>query len=112
MSTPRPPRIWISNANPKKGDVLRVRAQIEHIMESGFRLDEHGKVRPRHIVTRFEARFGPQRELLMGWDPGPAVARNPLIEFTFIARESGELYLHWRDDKGQTLEATRTITVA
>lgn len=112
MSTPRPPRIWVSNASPKKGELLRVRAQIEHIMESGFRLDDSGKVRPRHIVNRFEARFGPQRDTLMIWEPGPAVSRNPFIEFTFIARQSGELHLQWTDDQGRTLQATRPITVA
>ncbi|MDO5289720.1 MAG: thiosulfate oxidation carrier complex protein SoxZ [Pseudomonadota bacterium] len=108
----RPPRIWISNTSPKAGEVLRVRAQIEHVMESGFRLDEQRKPRPRHIVNRFEARFGPQRELLLSWEPGPAISRNPFIEFTFVARQSGELHLHWQDDAGATLHDKRSITVA
>ena len=106
----KPPRIWISNATPKKGEVLRVRAQIEHTMESGLRHDADGKPRPRNIVTRFEARLG--SALLFVWEPGIAVSQNPYIEFTFLARESGELALHWKDDTGQTLSAQKTISVA
>lgn len=107
----KPPRIWTSNATPKKGEVLRVRAQMEHPMESGLRTDPAtGKVRARNIVTRFEARLG--STLLFVWEPGIAVAQNPYIEFTFMARESGELALHWKDDNGQTLSAQKTITVA
>ena len=45
MSQAKPPRVWVSNANPKKGEVLRVRAQMEHVMESGLRTDPaNGKV--------------------------------------------------------------------
>ena len=72
----KPPRIWVSNVNPKKGEVLRVRAQIEHIMESGLRTDPAtGKIRPRNIVTRFEAKLG--SSLLFAWEPGISIAQNP-----------------------------------
>jgi sulfur-oxidizing protein SoxZ len=105
----KPPRVWISNAAPKKGEVLRVRAQIEHVMESGLRTDEAGKIRPRNIVTRFEARLGPT--LLFAWEPGIAVSQNPYIEFTFLARESGELRMQWKDDTGQSVNASKGISV-
>ncbi len=105
----KPPRIWISNATPKQGELVRVRAQIEHTMESGLRTDAAGQIRPRNIVTRFEARLGPT--LLLAWEPGISVAPNPYIEFTFLARESGELHLLWKDDAGQTLSAQKTITL-
>lgn len=106
----KPPRIWISSTTPQKGDVLRVRAQMEHPMESGLRRDANGKVRPRNIVTRFEARLG--SALLFVWSPGIAVAQNPYIEFTFLARDSGELTMQWKDDTGQSLSTQKTITVA
>ncbi|MBN9342592.1 MAG: thiosulfate oxidation carrier complex protein SoxZ [Comamonadaceae bacterium SCN 68-20] len=105
----KPPRVWISNATPKKGEVLRVRAQIEHVMESGLRQDEAGKIRPRNIVTRFEAHLG--TALLFAWEPGISISQNPYIEFTFLARESGELRLHWKDDAGQTASASKAIAV-
>ena len=107
----KPPRIWVSNINPKKGELLRVRAQIEHVMESGLRTDpDTGKIRPRNIITQFEARLG--KALLFSWEPGISVAQNPYIEFTFVARESGELHLHWKDDAGLALSAQKTITLA
>ena len=105
----KPPRIWISNATPKKGELVRVRTQIEHIMESGLRTDAAGNTRPRNIVTRFEARMG--TTLLLAWEPGISVAQNPYIEFTFLARESGELALHWQDDEGRSWRASRAIAV-
>ena len=107
----KPPRIWVSNVNPKKGEVLRVRAQIEHIMESGLRTDPAtGKIRPRNIVTRFEAKLG--SSLLFAWEPGISIAQNPYIEFTFLARTSGELNMVWKDDAGQSVSAQKTITMA
>ena len=106
----KPPRVWISNASPKKGEVLRVRAQIEHVMESGLRQDEAGKIRPRNIVTRFEAHQG--TALLFTWEPGTSISQHPYIEFTFLARESGELRLHWKDDTGQTASASKAISVS
>lgn len=105
----KPPRVWISNARPKPGETLRVRAQIEHVMESGLRTDAAGQVRPRHIVTRFEARLG--QTLLFAWEPGISIAQDPYIEFAFLARESGELHLRWQDDAGQSVSASRAITV-
>ncbi|MDO4231446.1 MAG: thiosulfate oxidation carrier complex protein SoxZ [Lautropia sp.] len=104
------PRIWVSNAEPKKGEILRVRAQIGHMMETGLRLNEKGQIKPRNIVTRFEARLGDA--LLFAWEPGSAISRNPYIEFTFMARESGELKLAWEGDDDFRLDATRTITVS
>lgn len=107
----KPPRVWVSNATPKKGEVLRVRAQMEHVMESGLRTDPAtGKVRPRNIVNRFEAKLG--NSLLFTWEPGISIAQNPYIEFTFMARESGELHMQWKDEQGQTVSTQKTITVA
>ena len=34
------PRIWISNAKPKAGELVRMRALVEHRMESGLRLNK------------------------------------------------------------------------
>lgn len=110
MATARPPRIWISNDKPARGDIVRVRAQIEHRMESGLRHDAEGKVLPRLIVKRFEATLDGQP--LFIWEPEITVSQNPYIEFTFKARSSGELRMAWTDDKGPVAQASRTIAVA
>ena len=107
----KPARVWVSNEKPKAGDIVRVRAQMEHIMETGLRVDPAtGQPRPRHILMHFEAKLA--GKLLFVWDPGSAIAQNPYVEFTFKARDSGELAMLWKDDKGQTLTANKTITVS
>ena len=106
----KPPRIWVSNPKPARGELVRVRAQIEHPMESGLRSDASGQLRPRHIISRFEARLGPHP--LFVWEPGISVSPNPYIEFTFLAREGGELVMSWTDEKGPPIEVRRTITLA
>ena len=110
MSMKQPPRVWVSNENPQAGDILRVRAQIEHPMETGLRTDPAtGQIRPRHILNHFEAKL--DEALLFVWDPGTSIAQNPYIEFNLKAHRSGRLQLLWRDDQGATLSATKTITV-
>lgn len=110
MSMNKPARVWISNEKPKAGDILRVRAQMEHVMETGLRTDPAtGQPRPRHIVTYFEAKMA--GTLIFALELGTSIAQNPYIEFTFKARQSGELAMLWKDDKGQTLTASKHLTV-
>lgn len=104
------PRIWISNANPKAGEVVRVRALIVHRMESGLRPDAHGTPIERNIVSLFEARL--DGDLLFTWRPETAVAQNPYLEFTFVATRSGELHMKWVDDEGQVITGSQTLSLA
>ena len=105
----KPPRIWISSTSAQKGDVLRVRTQVEHVMESGLRIDAEGRPRPRNIIKLFEARL--DDDLLFKWEPDISIAQNPYLEFTFVARKSGELHMRWQDEQGQVMEASKSITV-
>ena len=107
----KPARVWVSNEKPKAGDILRVRAQMEHVMETGLRKDPAtGQPRPRHILQHFEAKMA--GKMIFEWDLGTSISQNPYIEFTFKARQSGDLDLLWKDDQGQTLIAKKTITVS
>lgn len=105
-----PPRIWLSNETPAKDEIVRVRAQVVHIMESGLRLDETGQPIPRDTLERFEARLG--ESLILEWLPETAIAQNPYIEFTFRARESAVLKMIWTDQRGILAEAERQITLS
>lgn len=105
----RPPRIWISNETPAKDEIVRVRAQIVHVMESGFRLDANGDAIPPDLLTGFTASLGDT--LLMEWLPETAISQNPYLEFTFAARQSGTLRMVWTDETGVVAEAVREITV-
>lgn len=102
------PRIWISNSTPEKGEVVRVRAQIRHRMESGMRVED-GAVVPRNIVSKFEARLGD--DLLFVWEPETAVTQHPYLEFTFVARQTEDLNMTWTDDEGEVVSGSQAITV-
>lgn len=104
------PRIWISTDTPKAGEVVRVRALIQHRMETGLRANAEGKAIPRNIVNKFEARL--DGELLFAWAPETAISQNPYIEFTFVARESGELQMKWVDDEGTVIAGSKALAVA
>lgn len=95
------PRIWISNANPKAGEIVRVRALIVHRMETGLRLDQDGNEVERNIIHTFEATL--DNELLFTWQPETAISQNPYIEFTFVATQSGMLQMKWIDDEGTVI---------
>ena len=103
----RPPRIWISSATPKAGERVRVRAQVDHRMETGLRTDDGGKTILRNITNRFEATLAGQRLFL--WSPEISVAQDPYIEF--VARKSGTLNMVWTDDAGKTQTAARELKV-
>lgn len=103
------PRIWISNSSPEQGEIVRVRAQIRHRMESGMRVDADGDIVPRNIVSKFEARLSD--DLLFIWEPETAVTQHPYLEFTFVARQSEDLTMTWTDDDGQVVTGSQTITV-
>lgn len=106
----RPPRIWISSETPAKGEIVRLRVQIAHPMETGFRSDANGQPIPRNTLTRFQALF--DGAPLMEFLPETAISQNPYIEFTFLARQSGVLKMIWTDARGDFAEAEKTITVA
>ena len=105
----RPPRIWISNETPAAAEIVRIRAQIAHPMETGFRSQPDGTPIPRDTVDSFRAWLGDT--LLMEWLPETAIATNPYIEFTFAARSSGTLRMVWTDSRGDFAEAEREIAV-
>ena len=78
-------------------------------MESGLRQDRTSKIRPHNIVTRFGAHLG-----TACCSPGSQTFPSPqnhYIEFTFLARERGELR-HWKDGTGQTASASKAISVS
>lgn len=106
----RLPRIWISTETPARGEIVRVRAQVVHPMESGFRRDANGAPIPANLLTGFTATLADV--LLLEWRPETAISQNPYLEFTFAARQSGRLRMVWTDGTGTVAEAEREITLA
>jgi len=96
-------------ASAKKGQVVEVKALVGHVMETGFRHTDSGASVPRDIIRSFACSYNGVE--VFRADFHPAVAANPLIEFTTIAIESGKLEFRWTGDNGFSAEASAPITV-
>ena len=96
-------------ASAKKGQVIEIKALVGHVMETGFRHTESGTRIPRDIIRSFVCSYN--GEEVFRADFHPAVAANPLIEFTTIATQSGKLDFRWTGDNGFSAEASAAITV-
>ena len=93
----------------RRGEVIDIRTLIAHSMESGFRVDAEGKVRPRDIVRRFSCRYN--GDLVFSAELFSAVAANPYIAFSTVAQDSGTLSFTWEGDNGFSQTETLPISV-
>ena len=92
-----------------KGEVIEIKALIQHAMESGFRRGSRGEVIERDIITRFECRYN--GALVFAADFHPAIAANPLMTFHARADESGVFDFTWTDQNGEVWQDSAEITV-
>lgn len=93
----------------KRGEVIELRTLIAHVMETGFRPDANGQVKPRDLISRFSCRYN--NELVFSAELYPAVAANPYLAFSTVATESGTLSFTWEGDNGFAQTETVAITV-
>jgi sulfur-oxidizing protein SoxZ len=93
----------------KKGEVIEIKTLVSHVMESGLRKDENGKLVPRKIINRFTCEFNGKP--VFACDLEPAVAANPYLQFTARIEESGTFRFSWTDDDGTAVTADESITV-
>jgi sulfur-oxidizing protein SoxZ len=96
-------------AQAKRGEVIEIKTLAGHSMETGFRRTELGELIPRNIITRFVCTYNGVE--VFRADLHPAVAANPLIAFTTIATDSGQLEFRWTGDNGFSLTQSAAITV-
>ncbi|MFT3817788.1 MAG: thiosulfate oxidation carrier complex protein SoxZ [Rubrivivax sp.] len=82
----------------RRGQPFEVRSTLQHPMETGYRRDGDGRMLPRDIVRRFEARLAD--ELVFAADFFPAIAANPYVAFWLRLDEPGTLELRWTGDRG------------
>ena len=82
----------------RRGDVVEVRALIQHPMETGYRVSAGGERLPRDLIRRVECRF--EGELVFAAELHAAVAANPYLAFHLRMERSGTLSIAWTGDNG------------
>jgi len=92
-----------------KGEVIEIKAMIQHPMESGFRRDSRGEAIARDIITRFACEY--DGETVFAADFNPSVSANPFLTFYTTATVSGTLTFRWTDQNGETWSDMADIEV-
>lgn len=101
-------------------DPMRIRAQTQgsgavvrvlmaHEMETGQRKDAAGKTIPAWHISDVTASHNGKPVLTAEW--GPAVAKNPFLQFTIKAAKAGDkVAVTWKDNKGDTRTDEATVS--
>lgn len=92
------------------GDVIAVKTQISHRMETGFRRDTRGFYVPRKIINRFEVEL--DNVTVFAVNLNFAMSRDPIINFFLRAEKSGTYTFRWHDDDGSIYHSTIPFTLA
>ena len=91
------------------GDKVVVKVLMAHEMETGQRKDSAGKVVPAWFIQNVTATHNGKTVLSAQW--GPAVSKNPFLEFRFSGGKTGEkVVVTWTDNKGEKRSDEAAIT--
>jgi len=96
-------------ASAPRGEVIEIRALINHPMETGYRRDADGQLLPRDLIRRFSCRY--DGEIVFSAELHAAIAANPYVAFHTVASASGVLSFTWEGDKGFAQTESRTLAV-
>jgi sulfur-oxidizing protein SoxZ len=89
------------------GDKATVRVLMSHEMETGQRKDASGNIIPAWHIQNVTAQHNGKTVMTAQW--GPAVAKNPFLQFNVKGAKAGDkISVTWVDNKGdkRTDEAT------
>jgi sulfur-oxidizing protein SoxZ len=92
------------------GEVIEIRALIQHPMETGYRPGPNGTILPRDIIRRFTCAY--DGEVIFAAELHPAIAANPFLSFTTTATRRGPVTFTWEGDNGFSQTETTTLVVA
>jgi sulfur-oxidizing protein SoxZ len=93
----------------KSGEVIEVKALIQHVMETGNRKDGQGNTIPRNIIHTVKATF--EGQPVFSAELGSGIAANPFLAFHMRVPGPGELEVTWIDDGGVTVVEKARIEV-
>jgi sulfur-oxidizing protein SoxZ len=82
------------------GEKTTVRVLIAHEMETGQRKDSAGKIVPAWFIQELSASLNGKPVLSAYW--GPAVSKNPFLQFSFKGGKAGDkVQVSWTDNRGE-----------
>ena len=82
-----------------KDGIVNVKVLMSHEMETGQRKDNAGNIVPAHFIQNVTATHNGKAVLSAQW--GPAVSKNPFLEFNFKGGQKGDkIQVTWTDNKG------------
>jgi sulfur-oxidizing protein SoxZ len=91
------------------GDKATVRVLMSHEMESGQRKDAAGKIVPAWFIQEITASHNGKVVMTAEW--GPAVSKNPFMQFSVKGAKAGEkVSVKWVDNRGDTRTDEATIS--
>jgi sulfur-oxidizing protein SoxZ len=93
----------------KKGETIEIKALILHPMETGYRPGTNGRMIPRNIIQDFTASWNGVEIFRMKMSP--AIAANPFVSFSTVARQSGSIKFRWTGDQGLDIEQQVSVVV-
>jgi sulfur-oxidizing protein SoxZ len=90
------------------GDKATVRVLMAHEMETGQRKDSAGKTIPAWFIQEVTASLNGKQVMSAEW--GPAVSKNPFLQFTVKGAKAGDkISVSWKDNKGGTRTDEATV---
>jgi sulfur-oxidizing protein SoxZ len=82
---------------------------MSHEMESGQRKDDAGKTITAWHITEVTATHNGKTVLTAEW--GPAVSKNPFLQFTVKGAKSGDkIAITWKDNRGDSRTDEALVT--
>lgn len=92
-----------------QGDKTTVRVLVGHEMESGQRKDAAGKTVPAWFIQSISATHNGKPVMSAQW--GPAVSKNPFMQFSFKGGKAGDkVVVTWIDNRGDKRTDEAVIT--
>lgn len=82
---------------------------MSHEMESGQRRDSAGKLVPAWHIQEVTASHNGKVVMTAEW--GPAVSKNPFLQFTVKGAKAGDkITVNWKDNRGDTRTDEATVS--
>lgn len=93
-----------------KGDVIYVRAIIEHPMDTGFFRTAEGQPIPAYFINDVTVTYGDETIAHFEWTSG--VSRDPSVTFPLQVTREATVVITWKDNKGGVYHQSADVRFA